>query len=122
MNEEKNNIGAQNIGLNNNELPPMNTVSAGNVNSQDMIVNTLPPMEGMTDVNVQSNSVQNKYGLPPISNFTNFNTSYETPKLDDNTSVFDLMDQFESVGNSVDINQQVASNTESTVDHIQNQN
>ena len=122
MNEEKNNIGAQNIGLNNNELPPMNTVSTGNVNSQDMSVNTLPPMEGMTDVNVQSNSVQNKYGLPPISNFTNFNTSYETPKLDDNTSVFDLMDQFESVGNSVGINQQVASNTESTVDNMQNQN
>lgn len=98
MNDEKNNIG-----VNNNGLPPMNTVPTGNVNSQNMSTNNLPPMGSMPSVNNQLNNntvnIQDKYGLPPISNFTNFNTGYEAPKVDDNTSVFDLMSQFENVNN-----------------------
>ena len=98
MNEEKNNIGVNNSGL-----PPMNTVPTGSMPSQNMSVNNLPPMGSMPSAPVQPNNntvnIQDKYGLPPISNFTNFNTSYETPKVDNNTSVFDLMDQFDSVNN-----------------------
>jgi len=78
MNEEKNNIEVGNVGINNGGLPPMGTVPSGNV----------------------TNNIQDKYGLPPISNFTNFNNNYEAPKVDNNTSVFDLMDQFESVTNN----------------------
>ena len=79
MNEEKDNIGVNNI----DTLPPMGTT--------------------LQDSNIQNqNNVQERYGLPPISNFTNFNNNYETPKVDNNISVFDLMDQFESVNqNSV---------------------
>lgn len=98
MNEEKNNVGVNNSGL-----PPMNTVPTGSMPSQNMSVNNLPPMGSMPSAPVQPNSnaanIQEKYGLPPISNFTNFNNRYEAPKVDNNTSVFDLMDQFESVNN-----------------------
>ena len=74
MNEEKNNIGINNTGgSNGNSLPPMGTAQ------------------------LNTNNVHDKYGLPPISNFTNFNVNYEPPKVDNNISVFDLMDQFESV-------------------------
>ncbi len=90
MNEEKNNIGIGNTGVN-NSLPPMGTVQVG--------------------TNMNTNSVQDKYGLPPISNFTNFNNSYETPTVDNNTSVFDLMDQFESVNNGNVSNQNSINNT-----------
>ena len=89
MNEEKNNIGIGNIGVN-NSLPPMGTVQAG--------------------TNMNTNSVQDKYGLPPISNFTNFNNYYETPTVDNNTSVFDLMEQFESVNSGNVSNQNSINN------------
>lgn len=108
MNEEKNNMGTQNIGINNGGLPPMNTVSTGSVNSQNMSANNLPPMGSTPSAPVQQNNntvnIQDKYGLPPISNFTNFNDSYETPKVDNNTSVFDLMDRFESVNSNINVN------------------
>ena len=90
MNEEKNNIGIDNTGVN-NSLPPMGTVPLG--------------------TNMDTNNVHDKYGLPPISNFTNFNNSYETPTVDNNTSVFDLMDQFESVNNGNVSNQNSINNT-----------
>ena len=67
MNEEKNNIGINNTGgSNGNSLPPMGTAQ------------------------LNTNNVHDKYGLPPISNFTNFNVNYEPPKVDNNISVFDL--------------------------------
>ena len=117
MNEEKNNIG-----VNNNGLPPMNTVTTGSISSQNMNSNNLPPMGAMPLDNSQTNNIQNKYGLPPISNFTNFNTSYEPPKIDDNTSVFDLMNQFDSVNSDVGgNNQQVVNNTNSIVNSAQPQ-
>ena len=115
MNEEKNNIGVNNSGL-----PPMNAVPMGNTGA-----NNLPPMGSaptgsMPTQNSQSNNIQDKYGLPPISNFTNFNTSYEVPKVDDNTSVFDLMNQFENVNNNVGFNsQQVVNNTSPVINNTQ---
>ena len=85
MNEEKNNIGVNN-----------------NIN------NSLPPM-GVAPSN--TNSVHDKYGLPPISNFTNFNNNYQSPVVDNNTSVFDLMDQFDSVNNNSYSNQNTEVNS-----------
>ena len=74
MNEEKNNTGV------NNSLPPMGSVVA-NTNSNN---------------SNNTNNVQNKYGLPPIANFTNFNDNYSASNTDNNVSVFDLMGQFDA--------------------------
>ena len=81
MNEEKNNIGV------NNSLPPMGGVVANNNTNSSNI-----------------NNIQDKYGLPPITNFTNFNDNYTTPTVDSNVSVFDLMNQFETVNTNNTVN------------------
>jgi len=82
MNEEKNNIGV------NNSLPPMGGVVANNNNTNSSNIN----------------NIQDKYGLPPITNFTNFNDNYTTPTVDSNVSVFDLMNQFETVNTNNTVN------------------
>ena len=101
MNGEKNNFGV------NNNLPPMGSIPMeNNVNGNIGNSNNLPMgtvSSGNTTINNNSN-IHDKYGLPPISNFTNFNTGYETSSLDNNTSVFDLMYQFETVNSNVNIN------------------
>ena len=108
MNEHKNNVG-----VNNSNLPPMGSMTINNNGSENTMygnagANNVPVMGTVSNenstVNNNTSNIQDKYGLPPISNFTNFSNSYETPIVDNNTSVFDLMGQFESVNSNINTN------------------
>ena len=87
MNNEKNNLWGSN-----SDLPSMGTVVNNNV----------------------ANNTVDKFNLPPISTFTNFdNNDNVNNNVNNNVSVFDLMDEFESVntGNNIINSQSMVNNT-----------
>ena len=83
-----------NIGIDNNDLPAMGTVTNNNVNI---------------------NNTTNKFNLPPISSFTNFDNNHVNNNVNDtNVSVFDLMNEFDDINKPINdkVNDQEVSNAE----------